>query len=275
LTTDFGLHDTYVGTMKGVILGLNPQASIVDLTHEVPPQNLREAAFAVYTAYRYFTKETVHVVVVDPGVGSTRRAVVLLTPRGIFVGPDNGVFSLVIGEEARLTGTPISEDGGLIKLPPIMTAIDLQNKEYWLPAISTTFHGRDVFAPVAAQLSMGLDPHRLGETIDSLNTFRARRPHVNNRGVMVGAIIHTDRFGNMVTNITKQHLADFGDEDVIITVGDRQIKGLSTAYVGVEPGQVLALIGGSDHLEIAARNGSAQRLLGLSAGDKIFVLPAG
>jgi S-adenosyl-L-methionine hydrolase (adenosine-forming) len=274
LTTDFGLYDTYVGTMKGVILGINPQASIVDITHNVPPQNLREAAFAAYTSFRYFPNGTVHVVVVDPGVGSTRRAIALLTPRGIFVGPDNGVFTLVIAEEARTAGTPISEEGGMVKLPPSMTAIDLQNKEYWLPMISTTFHGRDVFAPVAAQLSMGLDPHRLGETIDSLNTFRARRPYVDHRSAMVGAIIHTDRFGNMITNITKQHLADFGTEDVMITVGDRQIRGISRAYSAVEPGQVLVLIGGSDHLEIAVRNGSAQRLLGLSSGDKIFARPA-
>ncbi|HXX59515.1 MAG TPA: SAM-dependent chlorinase/fluorinase, partial [Dehalococcoidales bacterium] len=157
LTTDFGLCDAYVAEMKGVILGIDPEAKIVDVCHTVRPQNIAQAGFVISTAYRYFPERTIHVVVVDPGVGSSRRAVLLHTPYADFLAPDNGVLSYVIQEALS---QPVK--GSTVKLKPGISAVSLTNSTYWLPEVSSTFHGRDIFAPVAAHLSLGKKPDTFG-----------------------------------------------------------------------------------------------------------------
>lgn len=274
LTTDFGLKDAYVGAIKGVILRINPEATIVDITHEVPPQDVKEAAFAVYTAYSYFPTQTVHTVVVDPGVGGDRRAIALQTERGIFVAPDNGVLTYVIIAESR-GETQALENGHLVQLPSGLKAVCLKNSKFWLPEVSATFHGRDIFAPVAAHLSKGLPIEELGDSIGSLVVFPTAIPHCTSDGSLVGTIIYADRFGNMITDITQTDLSGLQAGQTQVIVGDRRIRGLRTTYVSAQPGQVLALIGSSGHMEIAVRNGSAVRLLGLSVGDKVIVKPNG
>lgn len=255
-------------------MSINPQATIVDITHEVPPQDVREAAFAVYTAYSYFPIQTIHVVVVDPGVGGDRRAIALQTERGSFVAPDNGVLTHIIDAESR-GAAHVSADGHLLQVPANMKAVHLSNREFWLPEVSATFHGRDVFAPVAAHLSKGLPIDNLGEPIDSLVVFPTAKPHRAPDGTIIGTIIYTDRFGNMITNITHADLSRLQAEGIHVIVGDHRIRGLRTAYISAQPGQVLALIGSSGHMEVAVRNGSAVQLLGLSIGDKVFVKPNG
>jgi S-adenosyl-L-methionine hydrolase (adenosine-forming) len=164
ITTDFGTADGYVATMKGIILGINPNARLIDVTHEIKPQNISEASFILSTVYRYFPVNTVHLAVVDPGVGTVRRGIILRTAAGFFVGPDNGLFTLVLSE-LFTDRTPVITASGKMKLPPGVTAINLTNREYWHQPVSFTFQGRDIFAPVAAHLSLGVPLEKFGETI--------------------------------------------------------------------------------------------------------------
>ena len=172
LTTDFGIDDAYVAAMKGVILEINPGATIVDISHSVEPQNIRQGAFVFSTAYSYFPQDTVHLVVVDPGVGGPRRAIILETDNAIFVAPDNGVLSYVIQASTRKR---ISRSA-LMKLPPELQAFEITNPKYWHHPVSSTFHGRDIFAPVAAHISLGKPLNELGQAIASVNVFPLPRP---------------------------------------------------------------------------------------------------
>lgn len=251
LTTDFGLKDSYVGTMKGVILGINPQATIVDLCHEIEPQNVRQAAFVLYTAYRYFPRGTIHVVVVDPGVGSERRAIALRTPMATFVAPDNGVLSYVVADEE------------------VERVVSLTNPQYWLAEVSSTFHGRDIFAPLAAHLSLGVPLEELGEALAEIVTFSVPQPEIGEDGTLRGHIIHVDRFGNLITDV-KQQAARLSQETIIEVRGHR-IVGLRRTYAEAAKGEILALIGSSGHLEIAMRGGSAMRTLGMKVGDEVKI----
>jgi S-adenosylmethionine hydrolase len=270
LTTDFGTADGYVGTMKGVILGIAPDARLVDLSHAIAPQDVREAAFMLYTAYRFFPAHTVHLVVVDPGVGSARRAVALRTPVGTFVGPDNGVFGYVMARE------------------PVEALVELADPRYRLPRVSQTFHGRDVFAPAAAHLAARVPIADLGPEVSDPVTLPLPRLEVA-AGNIVGEVWHVDRFGNVVTSIGE--LAWAGDElvcepalgkapdtgcriaaaNATVEVAGQTIAGVRRAYAQVAPGEVLALVGSGGHLEIAVREGSASEKLEVHPGDEVVL----
>lgn len=254
LTTDFGLEDGYAGTMKGIILGIAPTATIVDITHNIAPQDVREAAYTLYTAYSYFPQGTIHVVVVDPGVGSERRAIALRTPRAAFVAPDNGVLSYVVAGER------------------VEEIVDLTNPRHHLSPVSRTFHGRDIFAPAAAHLARGIPLAELGQPLAEIITFPLPRPQSRPDGTIVGQIIHVDRFGNLITSIMSKDLTDhllLGE--AIITIKGQSIRGIANHYAEGAPGKLLALIGSSDHLEIAVSGGSASQTLGAKVGDEVLL----
>lgn len=248
LTTDFGHRDPYVAMMKGVILSINPPAGIVDITHGIPAGSIREGSSIIKEAYRYFPPGTVHVGVIDPGVGGNRRPIAVVSGNHFFVGPDNGLFWPII--EAH----------------PRTEVIHLTEKRYWMDTISSTFHGRDIFAPVAAHLSRETDPHLLGEKINNpvvLTSPLIRREH----DMLVGEVIRVDHFGNLITNITGEELGEFhASEGPIVTIGGLALKGIHTTYDDVSEGEPLALIGSSDVLEIAVNRGSAIADLGDECG---------
>lgn len=249
LTTDFGIDDPYVAVMKGVILSIDPDATIVDLCHTVKPQDIVQGAYILSTTHRYFPEGSIHVAVVDPGVGTDRQAVLLVTARGLFIGPDNGVLSYVI-EEAL----------------PDVEAIALTNSRYWLSPLSNTFHGRDVFAPVAAHLSLGAPPHEFGDVIPSIATISIPQPRVGEDGVVSGRVIHIDRFGNLITDIRE---SDLPKGRHFIEVGGHIIDYLSSTYEEGE--ELLAIMGSENRLEVSVKNGSAAKLLKAKVGDEVKV----
>jgi len=254
LTTDFGLADGYVGTMKGIILGISPTATIVDISHEIAPQDVHEAAYTLYAAYSYFPQGSIHVVVVDPGVGSERRAIALRTPQATFVAPDNGVLSYVVAGER------------------VEEIVHVTNPRYHLPPVSRTFHGRDIFAPIAAHLARGIPLAELGEPLTEIVAFPLPRPQVRPDGTIVGQVIHIDRFGNLITSIMSKDLADHPLlREGIIGIKGQSIRGTANNYAEGAPGKLLALIGSSDHLEIAVSGGSASQTLEAKVGDEVLL----
>lgn len=259
LTTDFGLEDAYVAIMKGVILGIAPAARIIDYTHGIKPGNVAEATYMLKSGYRYFPRGTVHVVVVDPGVGSARRALALQTPAATFVGPDNGVFTLIVAEAQQEWGTDVR-------------IIELTEPQFWLPEVSGTFHGRDIFAPVAAHLINGTALAALGQPISTPTVAHFAQPQQPATGLIQGQIIHIDHFGNCITNITAEHLlcAELGQR-IVIEIIDQQLPGLFRTYMDGPTGTPMCLIGSSGHLELAVSNGNAARHLGVDIGDKLRV----
>lgn len=256
LTTDFGTSDAYVGIMKGVILGINPDVQVVDLTHAVPPQDIQAAALSIYSAHRYFPERTIHTIVVDPGVGSDRRAVVCQTDRAFFVCPDNGILSYLLHEIENTGGQSIS-------------TVAIQNPAYYLPEVSNTFHGRDIFAPVAAHLSLGVPLAKIGPPVEELVRFPIPVPRVCG-DTIIGQIIKIDRFGNAITNISASVLAAIGDS-YGIKVGRTQLMRLNCAYAESGIGKPLAIIGSFGLLEIAVNGGSAEARLGLKYGDAVEI----
>ncbi len=256
LTTDFGTCDAYVGVMKGVILGINPNVQIVDITHAVPPQDLHEAAFLIHSAYRYFPEGTIHTVVVDPGVGSDRRAIVCQTGRASFVCPDNGILSYLLQE---------IENGG--EQPT--RVVEIQNKDYFLPEVSQTFHGRDIFAPVAAHLSLGVSLADFGPSTETLVRFPIPTLHLSD-DTLTGEIIKIDGFGNAITNIPENALAT-RVSTYEIRIGQTSLTRINRDYAESEGGQLLAIIGSFGMLEIAVNGGSAAERLGLKRGDCVII----
>lgn len=267
LLTDFGLDDAYVGTMKGVILGVNPRVTIVDLCHQIRPQNVAEGALLLAESYRFFPSETIFVAIVDPGVGGERRPIALGTPRGTFIGPDNGL----LGTVARDFGVTAPAGGGRTTLRGTdVVGVTLANASYFLPRVSATFHGRDVFAPVAAHVSLGVPLAALGPLLSDLEILPTL-PIERQPGEIVGHVVHVDRFGNAIADVAVADLAPFVTP--IVEVAGQRIVGLSHHYA---PGAgLIALIGSSDHLEIAVSGGSAAALLGLSVGDRVSVRERG
>ena len=255
ITTDFGLKDPYVAIMKGVIISINPNAHIWDITHEIKPGDIAEAAYILREAHSFFPKGTIHVAVVDPGVGGKRRAIAIKTEDFFFVGPDNGIF------------WPILEQS---KNPLI---IHLTNKRYFLQEISTTFHGRDIFAPVAAHISRGVDLKDMGYPIHDPVVLSIEKPiFLEDR--IIGQVIRADHFGNLITNISEQDImGKFGSKDgVEVEVAGIKIYGISKTYSDVPPGQPLAIIGSSGSLEISANMASAADIIGTAAkGLKVLI----
>ena len=260
LTTDFGVSDNYVGVMKGVILGINSSASIVDISHQVSPQDVLQGAFVLGTGVKYFPKGTIHIGVVDPGVGSSRDALVLSGPDGHFVGPDNGIFSLAVGRNSEGLAT------GRRPLPLGWTARRITNSKYMLENVSSTFHGRDVFAPAAAYLSLGVPPDDLGPEVGKIMRLPFPAP-VKRDGGLLGKVIYVDRFGNLVTNIADKELA--GWERVHVEICGKVIDRLSQYYA--QGGSLAALIGSAGYLEVAVKNGSAAEELKAGVGTPVSV----
>ena len=269
LTTDFGLADPYVGVMKGVILRINPNAALIDLTHLVQPQNVRQGAFLLGNSHRFFPHGSIHVAVVDPGVGTDRRAILLETPTSRFLAPDNGLLSCVVAKS--LDDPPVLP--GRLTLPPEITAYHLTNSGYWLQPLSRTFHGRDVFAPVAAHLSLNVPPGELGVPINDI--VWSPIPHPSGDGNnLSGEVVHADHFGNLVTNIPGEALADSPKVDV--QIAGRTIHGLSRTFHdgGAETGggeALIALVGSLGYLEIAVPDGNAAAELGATPGEPVSV----
>lgn len=261
LLTDFGTQDEYVGVVKGVILAVNPAAIIVDLSHTIAPQDVSAAAYLLKSAFRYFPKDSVHAVIVDPGVGSNRQIVAVRMGGHLFVAPDNGVLSLLLSE-----GQPDQ-------------VVAVTDERWFLHPVSRTFHGRDIFAPVAAHLSLGVDPASLGPAVkaDDLMRLSFSSPTIGPSGRLAGEVVFIDRFGNLATNIDTAHLQPLidqaGDHGLIIEVAGRQMNGLALSYSHFQPGRLLAIIGSRNSLEIAVNMGNAAEVLNVKPGAPVHVWP--
>jgi len=267
LTTDLGLTDAYVAAMKGVILGINPEVRLIDICHTIQPQNILQAAFVLSTAYEFFPQKTIHLVVVDPGVGTERRAIILRTPSADFVAPDNGVLSYVIRQSLT---KPLENNTNLqqVELKPELEAVAITKPQFWRSPVSPTFHGRDIFAPVAARLSLGFPPIDFGEAINSVTMLPLPHPYWTPDGGLVGHILHIDSFGNLITNIRSSDLPQT-KQAITVEVGNQLISGLSRTYA--EGKGLLALIGSSGYLEIALVGGSACALIEAKVGNELRV----
>ncbi len=267
LTTDFGLADAYVAAMKGVILGINPEAKLIDICHTIKPQNILQAAFVLSTAYQFFPAGTIHLVVVDPGVGTERRAIILKTPSAHFVAPDNGVMSYVIEQSsAKLPKTCINQHQ--VELGPGLEAVAITKPRFWRSPVSPTFHARDIFSPVAAWLSLGFPAIDFGKTITTVTMLPLPHPSRTSENTLVGHILHVDSFGNLITNILSSDLPQ-AKEPITIEVGTQLISGLSRTYA--EDEGLLALIGSSGYLEIALKNGNASSFLDTEVGNAVRI----
>ena len=259
LTTDFGTDDEYVGIMKGVILSLNPSVAIVDITHHIDPQDLVQAAYSIYSSYRYFPKGTVHVVVVDPTVGSDRNIIAFKITDHIFLAPDNGALTLLINENN------------------INSITRIDNTSYFLDPVSRTFHGRDIFAPVSAHLSMGVPIKKLGTPVaqNNLICLSITEPFFSDNGELVGSIVSIDHFGNLITNINLNDLEKIvntiPDKKLCINVGMDKISGLSSSYDSALSGHPLAIIGSRGYLEISVNGGNAANHFMVEKGDLVRV----
>jgi S-adenosylmethionine hydrolase len=271
LTTDFGLQDGYVASIKGVILGINPDARLVDICHTIKPQNIAQAAFILSTVYQCFPKKTIHLVVVDPEVGTERRAIILKTPRGSFVAPDNGVLSYIIQESLA---SPVTEKGvvsirGGSKPGAYIEVVHINKSEFWRSPVSPTFHGRDVFAPVAALLSLGFPPIQFGEPVSSVEMLPQPRPATRSDGSLLGHIVHIDSFGNLITNIRSEDILQQG-QSIAVEVAQSLIAGLCHTYA--EGSGLVALIGSSGYLEVSLKGGNASSLLDAKVGDEVRLI---
>ena len=298
LLTDFGYQDAYIGIMKGVIAGINPSAAVIDICHDVMPQDVFGGAYLLSTAYLYFPKGTVHVAVVDPGVGSKRDIVCVEFRDCVFIVPDNGILSFVLWQESP------------------RRIVRATNTRYFLPSPSNTFHGRDVFAPLAAYLSLGVKLQRLGDKIDRLEQLNVCAPVVGKSGKLAGEVMYVDRFGNLITNITRGHIESLWGEirnnpervnskleirnpkleirnpkfetrnskleirnsksetrnsKLETVVRKEKIVGLSASYMDVGKGRPLAIIGSTGYLEISVNQGSAQKRFKAKRETKVTV----
>ena len=251
LLTDFGTSDYFVGAMKGVILSINPDATIVDITHEIPPRDIETAAFNLLSCYRDLPAGTIHVAVVDPGVGSDRRAIILDCAGQFFVGPDNGLFSWICEREGDWSATHMT------------------NQKFFRKPVSNTFHGRDIFAPVAAALSRGQQPRQFGPALTDIVQLPSFAPATIDEYTIEGRIIHIDRFGNCVTNFTRQTLASRGSTSWRIVLNGCEIDSFRRFFADASFGEILAIVGSAGFIEICARDGSAAKLLNVERGQSV------
>ena len=253
LLSDFGTRDHYAGAMKGVALGICPDVTLVDITHDVPPHDALAGALELGAAYRYFPAGTVFLVVVDPGVGSTRRSIAAEAGGYRFVAPDNGVLTLAFKET-----------------PPVRV-VEVTERRYARPTVSRTFEGRDRFAPAAAWLAKGIDLSGLGRTITSWHTLTVPEPVVSDDQI-AGEIVRVDRFGNLVTNVDRPTFERFaGRGGIEILAGAQAVGTVVATYADAEAGALCALFGSSDHLEVAVNGASAAERLGLARGARVMI----
>ena len=253
LLSDFGTRDHYVGTMRGVILGICPDATLVDVTHEIAPHDVLEGALELAASYRFFPVGTIFVAVVDPGVGSARRGIAADVGDYRFICPDNGLLT------------------GVLRESPAKKIVELTERRYARPTVSRTFEGRDRFAPAAAWLAKGIQLTALGRALHDCHRLDIPQAVVEN-GRVTGAVLRVDRFGNLVTNIDRKTFEKFGREgSVQIAAGGATVGRLVATYADMQRGEVCALFGSTDHLELAANSGSAAELLGLSRGAPVEI----
>lgn len=253
LTTDFGLQDYYVSAMKAVILGIAPEARLVDISHDIPSQDIMAGSWVLKNSAMLFPPGTVHAIVVDPGVGTGRKGVALEVNDRFFVGPDNGIFSLITGDRD-------------------FRAVYLSNADYWRDEVSNTFHGRDIFAPVAAHLAAGVPLEEFGEEAGELVNYRWAEPIADKDGLQ-GWVIHIDKFGNLVTNLPHSLIEEVaGGRNVKIYVGNTILDEIVETFGAVEDGEPAALIGSSGMLEIGINKGDAGEMLGVQKGAQISVV---
>ncbi|HGE70891.1 TPA: hypothetical protein ENX78_08660 [Candidatus Poribacteria bacterium] len=253
LMTDFGLSDGFVAAMKGVIYSINPKAIITDITHDINPYNLLGAAFIFNSVYSFFPKGTVHVVVVDPGVGSERRPLAIETENYYFVAPDNGVLSLALEKEK------------------VLKIVELSKPQYFLNNISNTFHGRDIFAPVSANLSLGVKLDLMGNRLNDIVKISAPEPKAL-KDEIIGEIIYIDRFGNLITNISMDLIEKLSaNKRIVIIVGNKTIQKISRSYADVPVGKPLAIYNSFGNLEIAVNSANASKILNVQKGDTVTI----
>lgn len=253
LTTDFGLKDPYLGAMKGAILSVNAAARIVDITHMITPGDILEGALVLKDACAYYPHGTVHVAVVDPGVGGARRPVLIETERYIFVGPDNGVFSRALEKEK------------------VLRIVHLTEKKFFSKTVSPTFHGRDIFGPVAAHLSLGADPSAFGEPIERLERPAVFEQKRGDGTVVTGAVIYVDSYGNLITDIEEEDISSLRQAGLEVVIKGWSLDGIKETYSAVGEGALAALIGSSGRLEVAVNLGSAQKMLEAGVGERVVV----
>ncbi len=260
LTTDFGLADEYVGVMKGVILSKSPEAKLVDLTHAVPPYDIQMAAYLIYAAHSYFANGTIHIIVVDPGVGSFRDIIVLQVNEQLFVAPDNGVLTL------------------LLRNSPNLIAYKVTNQDIFLQPVSQTFHGRDIIAPIAAHLGNGALPHTVGPKVSAQQLCQLNLPKINidtHNCQIQGEVIHIDHFGNAVTNISQNDLTKISktpsSSTFRATINQHTISPLRQSYQESNPGESLIIFNSRNLLELAVNSGSAAQNLHISLNDTVNI----
>ncbi len=253
LCTDFGTRDGYVAAMKGIILGIWPDVTLVDITHEVSPQNVTEAAYILETTCPHFPAGTIHLVVVDPGVGSDRRAIALRTVRYVFVAPDNGVLASVVRED------------------PATEIVSLEASAYRLPSVSNTFHGRDLFAPAAAHIARGVSLAALGPPVETIVGLESDSPRAIGRDRIVGCVAHVDRFGDLITDIPATMLDAARLSEYRVSVGQLTTLSIVGTYADAEVSEAVCLVGSHGRLEIAVRNGNAAQAAHADVGAPVLV----
>lgn len=254
LTTDFGSADYYVGAMKGVVLGICPETEIIDLCHECKPYDILDAAFTIAQAYSYYPLRTIHIVVVDPGVGSQRRPIIVSGDKHFFIGPDNGVFSLIYPQQEKLSVWHIT------------------GTHYYQQPVSNTFHARDVFAAVAGWMAKGVEARQFGELIEDYVKLPIPKAQAQGDKSWKGMVLKTDRFGNVITNIAADDCPALFAEPTPpfkLTAGGKEVAKLAQNYAEGGQGEVFALLGSSGYLELATNRGGAAKLLGVARGGEV------
>jgi S-adenosylmethionine hydrolase len=258
LTTDFGYRDPFVGIMKGVMLNINPSVTVVDITHAISPQNILEAALAIEMSFESFPHKTIHIVVVDPGVGSSRRHIIVTTSRYLFIGPDNGVFSLIYQ-------SPLED----------LSVVHITSEHYFLSQKSSTFHGRDIFAPVAAWLSRGIEVSKFGDVITDYVRIPLPVPTLKAQDMLEGEVVYIDRFGNATTNIKIHHMnnlygSDHIDHPTVLFKGNK--VPFKHYYSEAEATGLYSLINSFGYLELFVYRGNASLDFAIRIGDKVSVV---
>jgi len=263
LATDFGISDPYAGIMKGVILSIAPGVSIIDLSHSIEARDIAGAAYLIDSSYRYFPEKSVHVLVVDPGVGSDRAIIAAAVDGHCFLAPDNGVMTKILARNR------------------VETLVTVENSEHFRHPVSRTFHGRDVFAPVAAHMAGGTSLSSLGSPVSTadLVMLSLPEPHINDAGELEGEVVTIDHFGNLITNLDEKRLTQFstlwGPGNLWVHTGGNCINGLSDAYQAVRPGQLLAILGSRGYLEISVNAGDARAHCGVGKGAPVRLRKSG
>ena len=257
LTTDFGAADHYVGAIKGVVLKLNPEATIIDISNSVNSFDILDGALTIAQVYNYYPSDTIHMVIVDPGVGTNRRPLLVTTEKHRFIAPDNGVLSLVYEREERLSVRHITAD------------------HYFLQPLSNTFHGRDIFAPCAGWLSKGVDAAKFGDEVTDFARFAAPKPKPSTPQILKGVILKADKFGNLITNFTARDIPKMFEAtapNFKIVVGGKEITVRRDAYAQGMHNEVFAIIGSMGYLELAANRGSARTLCAADRGTEVGIM---